>query len=185
MVRIAVVAGSTRPGRHSRQVADWVLQRAGKRAGATFDLLDLADFNLPLLDEPMPPSRGNYQHEHTKRWAAAVNGFDGYLFVTAEYNHSVPGALKNALDFLYAEWNNKAAGFVSYGSAGGIRAVEHLRLIAAELQMADVRAQVSLPFATEFQGYAAFTPSETAEQALQTLFDQLISWSEALQAVRA
>lgn len=185
MVRIAVVVGSTRPGRRSKQVADWVLKRAREHGGATFELLDVADFNLPLLDEPMPPSLGNYQQDHTKKWAAAVNGFDGYLFVTAEYNHSVPGALKNALDFIYAEWNNKAAGFVSYGSAGGIRAVENLRLIAAELQMADVRAQVSLPFATDFQDYTLFTPSDSAEQALQPLLDQLISWSTALQTVRA
>ena len=185
MVRIAVVVGSTRPGRRSRQVAEWVLRRAREHGGAEFAMLDIADFDLPLLDEPMPPSLGNYEHGHTKRWAAAVREFDGFIFVTAEYNHSVPGALKNALDFIYAEWNNKAAGFVSYGSAGGVRAVENLRLIAAELQMADVRAQVALPFATDFQEYTVFTPSKDAEQALQPLLEQLISWSTALQTVRS
>ncbi|NUS36334.1 MAG: NAD(P)H-dependent oxidoreductase, partial [Pseudarthrobacter sp.] len=110
MVRIAVVVGSTRPGRRSRQVAEWVLERAGAHGGAEFGMLDVADFDLPLLDEPLPPSLGNYQQEHTKKWAAAVEAFDGFIFVTAEYNHSVPGALKNALDYIYAEWNNKAAG---------------------------------------------------------------------------
>lgn len=185
MLKIAVVVGSTRPGRRSKQVADWVFQRASEHGGAEFELLDVADFDLPLLDEPMPPSLGNYRQEHTKQWAGAVRDFDGFIFVTAEYNHSVPGALKNALDYLYAEWNNKAAGFVSYGSAGGVRAVENLRLIAGELQMADVRAQVALPFATDFQDYTRFTPSEAAEQALQPLFDQLISWSRALQSIRA
>jgi NAD(P)H-dependent FMN reductase len=147
-------------------------------------LLDLADYNLPLLDEPMPPSMGQYTHEHTKVWAQAVARFDGFIFVTAEYNHSVPGALKNALDYVYAEWNNKAAGFVSYGSAGGVRAVENLRLIAAELQMASVRAQVALPFASEFENYTVFTPSEDAEEALKPLLNQLISWSTALKTLR-
>jgi NAD(P)H-dependent FMN reductase len=169
MVRIAVVVGSTRPGRRSRQVADWVLSRASKHGGADFEILDLAEYDLPLLDEPVPPSLGDYKHEHTKAWARTISGFDGFIFVTAEYNHSVPGVLKNALDFLYAEWNNKAAGFVSYGSAGGVRAVENLRLIAGELQIADVRAQVALPFATEFENFTRFTPSETAEEALKTL----------------
>lgn len=184
MTRIAVVVGSTRPGRRSMQVAEWVLKRAREHGGAEFGILDVADFDLPLLDEPLPPSLGNYQRDHTKRWAAAVAGFDGFIFVTAEYNHSVPGALKNALDYIYAEWNNKAAAFVSYGSAGGVRAVENLRLIAGELQMADVRAQVALPFAADFRDYTTFTPSDAAEQALQPLFEQLISWSTALQTLR-
>lgn len=184
MVRIAVVVGSTRPGRRSKQVADWVLRRAIARGGADFELLDLAEHRLPLLDEPLPPSQGNYQHEHTKIWAETISRFDGFIFVTAEYNHSVPGVLKNALDFLYAEWNNKAAAFVSYGSAGGVRAVENLRLIAAELQIADVRAQVALPFATEFEDLTTFTPSESAEEALDPLLQQLISWSTAMKTIR-
>ena len=184
MVRIAVVVGSTRPTRRSRRVAEWVLERATARGGADFEILDVADFNLPLLDEPWPPSLGRYEHEHTKIWARAVAAFDGFIFVTAEYNHSVPGALKNALDYLYAEWNNKAAGFVGYGSAGGVRAVENLRLIASELQLATVRAQVALPFATEFRDYTEFIPSEAAEQQLSQLFDQLIAWSTALKTLR-
>ncbi|MDQ0865003.1 NADPH-dependent FMN reductase [Arthrobacter globiformis] len=184
MVKIAVVVGSTRPGRRSKQVADWVLARATSRGGADFEMLDLADFDLPLLDEPMPPSLGNYQHEHTKSWAATIARFDGFIFVTAEYNHSVPGVLKNALDYLYEEWNNKAAGFVSYGSAGGVRAAENLRLIAGELQMADVRAQVALPFATDFENFTTFTPSNAAEEALEPLLQQLIAWATALRTLR-
>src|SRR6185437_3347359 len=97
---------------------------ATKRSDAEFELVDLLDFNLPLLDEPMPPSLGQYTKPHTKAWAAKVDSFDAYVFVTPEYNHGIPGALKNALDFVYREWNNKAAGFVSYGSANGVRAVE-------------------------------------------------------------
>jgi NAD(P)H-dependent FMN reductase len=184
MVKIAVVVGSTRPGRRGRQVAEWVLASARRRPDAEFEILDLADFGLPLLDEPSPPSLGRYEHEHTRAWARAVEPFDGFVFVTGEYNHSVPGALKNALDYLYAEWNNKAAGFVGYGSAGGVRAVENLRLIAAELQMADVRAQVALPLAAEFRDYTAFAPTPAAEEQLQAMLGQLTAWAEALRTLR-
>lgn len=184
MTRIAIVLGSTRPGRLGKAVAEWVLQRSAERTDAQFELLDVADFDLPLLDEPLPPSLGRHEQGHTRAWAEAVAGFDGFVFVTGEYNHSVPGALKNALDYLYAEWNNKAAAFVSYGSAGGIRAVEHLRGVAAELQMADVRAQVALPLATEFEHYRTFTPSAAAETSLVTVFDQVIAWAGALKVLR-
>jgi NAD(P)H-dependent FMN reductase len=161
-----------------------VLERARLHSGAEFEILDLADFELPLLDEPLPPSLGRYTHEHTKEWARAVEQFDGFVFVTGEYNHSLPGALKNALDYVYAEWNNKAAGFVSYGSSGGVRAVENLRLIAGELQIADVRAQVVLPFATEFQDFTTFVPSPAAADQLVLMLDQVIAWAEALKPLR-
>ena len=184
MIRIAIVLGSTRPGRLGKAVAEWVASRAAERGDATFGVLDVADFRLPILDEPLPPSFGRYSHAHTKAWSDAVDGFDGYIFVTGEYNHSIPGALKNALDYLYKEWNNKAAGFVSYGSSGGIRAVEHLRAVAGELQMADVRAQVVLPFATEFENYRTFIPTAAAEKTLQILFDQVVAWAGALKTLR-
>ncbi len=184
MIRIAIVLGSTRPGRLGRAVADWVQARAQERGDAAFEVLDVADFNLPLLDEPLPPSTGMNSHGHTKAWSDAVAAFDGYIFVTGEYNHSIPGALKNALDYLYREWNNKSACFVSYGSAGGTRAAEHLRAIAGELHLADVRAQVALPLATEFENYRTFTPSEGAEKNLQTLLDQVIAWAGALKVLR-
>jgi NAD(P)H-dependent FMN reductase len=125
-----------------------------------------------------------YQHAHTKRWAAKVAEFDGYVFVTAEYNLGIPGALKNAIDFVYAEWNNKVAGFVSYGRAGGVHAVDHLRLVAAELQVATVRAQVSLSLITDFENYSVFKPGPQHEQSVVALLDQLISWSRALETVR-
>ncbi|GAA3712765.1 NAD(P)H-dependent oxidoreductase [Zhihengliuella alba] len=184
MTRIAIIAGSTRPNRKARTVADWVLEHAAQRSDADFELVDLADQGLPLLDEPMPPSLGEYTKEHTRAWAEKIASFDGFVFVTPEYNHSVPAAFKNAVDFLYAEWNNKAVGFVSYGSAGGTRAVEAWRLIAAEVQMADVRAQVFLPFSDDFAEDQSFEPSDGATGALGTLFDQLVAWSEALRTVR-
>src|SRR5687768_15647354 len=141
MIRVAIVTGSTRPGRNNEAVARWVHDIASKRSDAEFELVDIASYNLPLLDEAVPPSRGEYSNAHTKAWAEKITSFDAYVFVTPEYNHGTSGALKNAIDYLYREWNNKAAGFVSYGSAGGARAVEQLRLVMGELMIADVRAQ--------------------------------------------
>jgi len=145
MLKIAIVTGSTRPGRNNEAVANWVYRIAKERTDAEFELVDIASYNLPLFDEPMSPMFGQYSHEHTKAWSDKIASFDAFVFVTPEYNHSTSGALKNAIDYLYREWNNKAAGFVSYGGAGGARAVEHLRLIMAELMVATVRAQVLLP----------------------------------------
>jgi len=138
MTKIGIILGSTRPGRNGEAVAKWVAEVASQRTDAEFELVDLLDYKLPHLDEALPPSAGQYTQSHTLEWAAKIASFDGFVMVTPEYNHSTSGALKNAIDFLFAEWNNKAVGFVSYGSAGGTRAVEHLRLIAGELQMADV-----------------------------------------------
>src|SRR5882672_4382248 len=116
MTRIAIILGSTRPGRNGEAVAKWVLGLANQRSDAEYELVDIAEFNLPHLDEPVPPSLGQYSKPHTLAWAEKIASFDGYVFVTPEYNHSTSGALKNAIDFLFAEWNNKAAGFVSYGA---------------------------------------------------------------------
>jgi NAD(P)H-dependent FMN reductase len=184
MLRIGVILGSTRPGRLGKQVADWVMDQVAQRSDAQYELIDLVDHPLPHLDEEVPPSMGRYQGEHTKRWADVIDGFDGFVVVTPEYNHSIPGVLKNAFDYLYAEWNNKAIGFVSYGAAGGVRAVEHLRLIAGELQLADVRESVSLPFAAEFEQYKTFTPSSSAAKALDAMLKQLLSWTRAMEQAR-
>ena len=189
MTNIGIILGSTRPGRRGEAVAKWVYENAAQRTGAQFELVDLLDYNLPNLDEMMPPAMGQYANEHTQAWAAKIAAFDGFLFVTPEYNHSTSGALKNAIDFLYAEWNNKAAGFVSYGSAGGTRAVEHLRLIAAELQIATVRSQVALSLFTDFTDpftpQSKFTPAAMQLPALQTTIDQTVAWSTALSSLRA
>lgn len=184
-INIGIILGSTRPNRNGEQVARWVLDNASRRADATFELVDLRDYPLPHLDEPLPPSLGQYQGDHTKAWAAKIGSFDGFVVVTPEYNHSTSGVLKNALDYLYAEWNNKAVGFVSYGAVGGARAVEHLRLVVAELQMADVRQQVALSLITEFENFSVFKPGDYNVPALETLFDQVIAWSAALSALRS
>jgi NAD(P)H-dependent FMN reductase len=184
MPRIAVILGSTRPGRRGEPVAQWVMDHAKKRTDAAFELIDLIDYPLPHLDEPLPPSMGQYQNPHTQDWAATIGQFDGFVFVTPEYNHSTSGVLKNAIDYLYAEWNNKALGVVSYGITGGTRAAEHLRLIAGELQMADVRTNVALSLITDFEGFTEFTPVPHQAQALDTLFSEVVAWSGALAPLR-
>ena len=184
MTQIGIILGSTRPNRNGEQVAMWVLDIASRREDAEFELVDLRDYPLPHLDEPMPPSLGQYQYEHTKQWAEKIASFDGFVMVTPEYNHSTSGVLKNAIDYLYAEWNNKAVGFVSYGAAGGARAAEHLRLVAGELQMADVRQQVVLSLITEFENFSVFKPGDYNLAALDTMLDQVVAWSTALAPLR-
>src|SRR5437879_5404844 len=185
MIKIAVIIGSTRPGRNGEAVAKWVHEIAQKHGDAEFELVDIKDFNLRLLDEPMPPIMGQYSKPHTKTWAAKIGSFDGFVFVTPEYNHGVPGALKNAIDFLFREWNDKEAGFVSYGGAGGARAVDHLRLVLAEVQMATVRNQVLLSMFTDFENFSVFKPASNHEKSVNAMFDEVISRGGALKAMRA
>ena len=190
-VRLAIVVGSTRPGRRSPQVAEWVLEAAVAHLGeqAAVEVVDLAQFGLPLLDEPMPAAIGEYRNGHTKEWAATVARFDGYIFVTPEYNHSMPAALKNAIDFLFAEWNDKVAGFVSYGLSGGTRAVEHLRLTLAEVKVATVRAQVALGLFTDFDipdmtEPDTFAPADHHGGVLNRMLDEVVEWARALRPLR-
>ncbi|MFJ1744932.1 NADPH-dependent FMN reductase [Streptomyces sp. NPDC088116] len=183
-LKIAVILGSTRPGRNGKAVADWIIDRAGARTAAEYELVDLTDWPLPFMDEPIPPSMGQYQGEHTRAWAAKVAEFDGYVFVTPEYNHSIPGVLKNAIDFAYAEWNNKAAAFVSYGSLGGIRAVEHLRAIASEVQLAHIRQQLAFSLLTDFENFSLFKPAEHHDATATKLFDGVEAWSTAMKTLR-
>jgi NAD(P)H-dependent FMN reductase len=184
MTRIGIILGSTRPNRNGEQVARWVYDIASRRSDAEYELVDLRDYPLPHLDEPLPPSMGQYQNEHTKAWADKIASFDGFVIITPEYNHGTSGVLKNAIDYLYAEWNNKAVGLVSYGSVGGARAAEHLRLVAGELQMADVRQQVTLSLLTEFENFSVFKPGDYNLAALGTLLDQVVAWSTALAPLR-
>jgi len=184
MTKIGIIIGSTRPGRNAEAVANWVYEISKKRTDAEFELVDIADYNLPLLDEPYPAMMHQYTKDHTKTWSAKISELDGFIFVTPEYNHSTSAALKNAIDYLSLEWNNKAVGFVSYGSAGGVRAVENLRLIAGELQMADVRSQVTLSLFTDFVNMNEFKPADLHENSVVSLFDQVIAWSNALKTLR-
>lgn len=185
MVNVGIIVGSTRPGRHADVVAQWVLEHASSRTDAKFKVIDTRDFELPLLDEEIPPSQGKYSQAHTKRWAEAISACDAFIFVTPEYNHSTSGALKNAIDFLYKEWNNKAAAFVSYGSVGGSRAVEQLRQVMAELQIADVRAQVMFFLNQDFGEGQTFSPAKGREKLLPPMLDQLVGWGKALKQYRS
>jgi NAD(P)H-dependent FMN reductase/ketosteroid isomerase-like protein len=183
MTKIGIVLGSTRPGRVGDQVARWVHERAVRREDAEFEVVDLRDHPLPHLEEP-PGFSGEYQDERIRAWAAVVASFDGFVLVTPEYNHSVPGVLKNAMDHVHIEWNTKAAGFVSYGGVGGARSVEQLRLVCGALQVADVAPQVTLPLATEFENRTVFKPGEHQVAALDMLLDHVVAWSVALAPLR-
>jgi NAD(P)H-dependent FMN reductase len=184
-MNVAIITGSTRPGRNNEAVAHWVHDIARKRTDAAFELVDIASFELPLFDEPKSPMFGQYTKPHTRAWSEKIASFDGYVFVTPEYNHGIPAALKNGLDFLYREWNNKAAGFVSYGGgASGARAVEQLRLVMAELMVATVRAQVLLSLVTDFEQWTKFKPLPQREADVTTMLDQVVSWATALKSLR-
>ena len=183
-LKVAIIIGSTRPGRNGEAVGRWIYEKAKNRDDAEYDLVDIKDYNLPLLDEPIPPSMGRYSNEHTKIWSTKIDSFDAYVFVTPEYNHGIPGALKNAIDFLFKEWNNKVAGFVSYGSAGGVRAVEQLRLVMAEVKVATVRAQVQLSLFTDFENFSTFKPHEIHVKSTNNMLDEVISWASAMKTLR-
>jgi NAD(P)H-dependent FMN reductase len=184
MLGVGIITGSTRPNRKSLDVAKWVLQIARRRNDAAYELVDIKDFDLPLLDEPTPPAMGRYQQPHTKHWAAKVASLDAFVFVLPEYNHGIPAALKNAIDFLFAEWKHKAAGFVSYGGAGGARAVEQLRLVLAEVHVATVRAQVLLSLLHDFENFTTFKPEPHHEKHVGTVLDEVMAWSGALERLR-
>src|SRR5437763_4592190 len=184
MLRVAIIIGSTRPGRKGEAVAHWVYEIAQQRSDAEFELVDIKDFNLPLLDELMSPIMGQYTNEHTKTWSAKIASFDAYVFVTPEYNHTTSGALKNAIDFLYHEWVNKAAGFVGYGGASGARAAEQLRLVLAEVQIATVRNQVLLSLFTDFENFSVFKPAPQHEKSVNAMLEQVTAWGSALKTLR-
>ncbi len=185
MPKIAIITGSTREGRKSLEIAQWVKDIADGRDDATYEIVDVADFNLPVWDSPMAPAWGPSSDPVAKAWADKITEFDGFVFVVAEYNHSLTGSLKNALDYLYTELNNKAAGFVGYGSAGGARAIEHLRGILSEQQVAHVRAAAGLSLFHDFENFTTFTPNPGAAGQVEGMLDQLIPWTRAMAAVRA
>ncbi|AFU01861.1 NADPH-dependent FMN reductase [Nocardia brasiliensis] len=183
-IRIGIILGSTRPNRNGPQVAQWVLDTAAARADAEFDLVDLREHPLPHLDEPVAPMFGPSVHAHTRAWAERIAPFDGFVIVTPEYNHGAPGVLKNAIDHLFAQWADKAVGFVSYGAGGGALAVEQLRQVCSALGMADVSPQVTISVLTDFENYTAFRPTERHTVALDKLLEKVVAWSTALAPLR-
>ena len=188
MVTIKIILGSVRPTRFGVQPANWLMELSKQYADrATFELVDLAAVNLPLLDEPKPASSGEYTKEHTKTWAKIIAPADGFIFVTPEYNHGVAPSLKNAIDYLYAEWNNKPVSFVSYGAdAGGSRSIEHLRHSAAWLQMHDLSQHLILPeYYLNLDEQGNFRFNDHHQKKAEGIFEQLLFWAEEMKASRA
>jgi len=190
MMTISVIVGSTRQGRSSEKPAQWILQQLRKREEIEARLLDLRDFPMPFFDQPAPPAmpgRPPYEHDVVKNWTAQIAASDGFVFVTPEYNHGPSAVLKNAIDWVYPEWNRKAAAFVSYGSAMGARSVQQLRQIAVELQMTPVRSCVHIPVATlwaHFQGGEVEKGLAELDKHADAMIDDLIWWTAALKAAR-
>ncbi len=189
-MKIAIILGSTRPGRFGKQVADWVLEQTAGRDDAEYELVDLADYDLDLLGEAVVPGAAKRQYENPKtvRWGKKIDEFDGFVFVTPEYNHGVPAALKNAFDVLFPEWVHKGAALVSYGADGGVRAVEHWRTILANPQMHVARGQVSFSTMLETteaeDGSLVFAPAERRAKELRNLLAQLRKLTEATASLR-
>jgi NAD(P)H-dependent FMN reductase len=185
-VKIAVLLGSTRPGRKGEQVATWVLEQARSRDDAEYDLLDLAGFDLDLLDEPTVPSDADrrYDNPRTQRWSGTIDSYDGFVWVTPEYNHGVPAAMKNAFDVLYPEWAHKAAGLVGYGGVGGARAVEHWRGILVAAKLFTTRSQLTVFTGSEFPD-GRFSPGERRGRQLHNLLTELVEMTHALTPLRS
>jgi NAD(P)H-dependent FMN reductase len=190
MIAISVVVGSIRQGRFSEKPAHWIHHRLEQRKGVEARLLDLREFALPFFDHPLPPAmpgRPAYEHESVKRWTTEIARADGFVFVTPEYNFGPSAVLKNAIDWVYPEWNRKAAAFVSYGSAMGVRSVQQLRETAIELQLAPIRSSVHIPPATlwaHFQGGDVEAGLAGLADAADKMIEDLFWWSTALKNAR-
>lgn len=186
--KIAIILASTRDNRYGIKPAQWILEATGKRNDMDVELVDLRDFPLPFFNEVASNAWVPTQDEIGQRWQKKIGGYDGYIFVTPEYNRSIPGALKNALDFAYPEWNRKAAAMVGYGSLGGARAVEHLRTIAVELQMAPTRTGVHIQgadFMATWQQDKPLAEIEHLQPGVTAMLDELAWWAQALKVARA
>jgi NAD(P)H-dependent FMN reductase len=190
MTNISVIIGSTRQGRFSEKPARWILQHLRQRAEVEVKLLDLRDYPMPFFDEPVSPAmpgRAPYEHEVVRRWTAEIGAADGFVIVSPEYNFSCPAVLKNALDYVYHEWNRKPVSFVGYGVVGGARAVQHLREIAVELQMAPVRRAVHIPvnaLMAHHQGGDVDASLAELDTIAGAMIDDLLWWTAALKAAR-
>jgi NAD(P)H-dependent FMN reductase len=186
MPRLTVIIGSTRPGRAGLPIAVWFGDRARSHPGFDVDVVDLAELNLPLLDEPNHPRLRQYLYQHTKRWSALVDASDAFVIVTPEYNSGYPAAIKNAIDYLHQEWSDKPVGFVSYGGvSAGTRAVQQLKQVVTTLKMFPVPEAVSIPFHPQFIGEdGRVQANEIMEKAADTMLDELVRLEQALRPLR-
>jgi NAD(P)H-dependent FMN reductase len=186
MPTLTVVIGSTRPGRAGLPIARWFVERARRHGGFTVEVADLAEIDLPLFDEPHHPRLGQYVHEHTKRWSERIDRADAVVFVTPEYNYGYPASVKNAIDYLHAEWQDKPVGFVSYGGvAAGTRAVQQLKQVVTTLRMVPVFESVNIPYHAQLISDGELHATETMDQAADAMLDELARVDEALRTLRA
>jgi NAD(P)H-dependent FMN reductase len=186
-VNIGVIVASTRPKRYGGQIADWVKTVTDADDEANYTYLDLKDINLPFLDEPRLPAEGNYEYEHTKRWAKQVADQDGFFIITAEYNHGIPAPLKNALDVLYAEWRNKPVGFLGYGAMGGARVIEQLVNVTVNLDMIPQNSSGKGTHIMLFQSLndkGEFVANDHHENSLKKNLANLKKWTRILRDIR-
>lgn len=175
MAKIGIILGSIREGRSGEAIANWVKEIADKReSGVEYELLDLKSFNVPLLESAIVSgmANGQYDNANVQAWADAIKSCDGFIFVTPEYNHSVPGAFKNAYDSLGAEWAGKPVAFVGYGASGAIRAVEAWRLVVSNFQMAQLRNQLEVSIFSDFTD-GEFTPDEDKTKRMDNILAEL------------
>ncbi|HUS26309.1 MAG TPA: NADPH-dependent FMN reductase [Nevskiaceae bacterium] len=187
MVNIKFIIGSTRPNRFGPKMADWLMDLARQRNDAHVELIDLAKLNLPMLDEPQSAVTGQYENEHTKAWSQLIAKTDGFVFVTPEYNHGYPASLKNAIDYLFAEWNYKPVAMAAYGAeAGGARSIEQLRQVAGWVRMYDIAHFVTVPnYWTQLNEQGNFQPTERQIEDANKMLDQLVFWATHMKAARA
>ena len=185
MPTLAIIIASTRGGRAGVPVAEWFFGRAREPGKFTVELIDLKQVNLPLLDEPFHPRLQKYEHDHTKLWSDRIHRTDAFVFVTPEYNYGPSPALLNALDYLYNEWNYKAAGFVSYGGmSGGLRAVQITKQVVTTLKMVPLVEAVAVPFFAKRIENNTFTSDDILDKSATTLLDELARWNAALTVLR-
>lgn len=186
MLKLKIITASTRTGRKGPAVSDWIVKRAQKEEKFSTEHLDLAKIDLPFLDEPEMAILQKYQHEHTKEWSKVIDSADAFIIVTPEYNNSYPAPIKNALDYLFKEWNYKPVAFVSYGGiAGGTRSVQDLKVVVASLKMVAVKEAVNIPFFEKLiDETGTFVSTPQVEKSADTLFRELAKWADALKGMR-
>ncbi len=184
MVKIGIVLGSVRDFRFGEQIAQWVMDYAQTRGDAEFTLIDVKDFDLPFVTDAVPPMQKNkqYEDERVQRWSNTIDELDGFIFITSEYNHGVPGAFKNAVDHLSSEFAGKAVAFIGYASDGAIRAVEQWRTVAGGLSMYDIRPQLTLSLFSDAKDWREFTPAELRSRELVNLVDELVATTTKLRS---
>lgn len=186
MYTLKIIVASTRPGRKGPAIAAWIQEIAKQQPEFTVELLDLAEINLPFMDEPNHPRLQQYEHEHTKKWSRTIDAADAFIIVTPEYNHGFPAPLKNALDYLLKEWAYKPVGLVSYGGiAGGTRSIQLLKPVLTALKLVPLAEAVNIPFFAKYlDDQEGFVADETLIGSANHLMTELLHWTKALKPMR-